>query len=146
MAGKNAGIIEQACATCGTYKYFVFRVLVGLLFMLHGAGKLGLMGNGNVAGFAGAFGLPLWLGWIAALVEFVGGLAVLLGLFTRLAAVFGGVQMVVAWFLAHAPKGWNPMANGGELAVLFFAAFLVLIVYGAGTWSLEKAIMGKEYF
>lgn len=114
--------------------YFVFRLLVGLMFFLHGWSK-----------FFGATPLPLAsLMGVAGVVELLVGLGVFFGFFTRLAAVGGAIQMLVAFFKVHAPLGINPLANGGELALLFFAAFLVLAVYGAGKWSLEMAWLKKE--
>ena len=117
----------------GGYHYLVFRVVVGLLFFLHGWMK-----------FAGgmAKGMMLW----AAVIEVVVGAALVLGLFTRVAGLLGAVEMVVAFVIGHTPKGWNPMTNGGELAVLFFVAFLVVMYQGNGRWSLENTLLHKEVF
>ena len=131
----------------GLYFYFVFRVFVGLLFALHGAQKLfGWFGGmdskeGSVALFS--------LMGLAGVVEFFGGLLVAVGLLARLAALLGVVQMLAAYFMAHASKGLVPLAmggNGGELALLYFASFLVILAYGAGLWGIEKAVRGKELF
>ena len=122
------------------YLYLVFRVLVGGLFFIHGAQKLfGWFGGNKVAALTSLMG-------VAGAVEFFGGLLVVLGLFTRLAALVSAVQMLVAYFMAHSPNGWNPLVNKGEPAVLLFAAFLVLLVYGNQKWSVEKAVLGKENF
>ncbi|RJQ15575.1 DoxX family protein [Candidatus Woesearchaeota archaeon] len=126
------------------YFWFVLRVIAGFLFFMHGAGKLGWYGNGSVAGFAGAFGFPIWLAYIATFIELIGGLLILLGLFTRIAALLGGLQMIVALIIAHFPKGWNPLANGGELALLYLVLWLVFLAKGAGIWGLEKALFKKE--
>ena len=67
-------------------------------------------------------------------------------MFTRLAAAVSAIEMVIAYFKVHAPNGLIPLVNQGELALLYFVAFLVLMVYGAGKWSLEKALMKKEAF
>ena len=83
---------------------------------------------------------------LAGLIEFLGGIAIALGLFTRLAAFISAIEMLVAYFMVHASKGLIPLVNQGELALLYFAAFLVLKSYGAGKWSLEKALMKKEVF
>jgi putative oxidoreductase len=115
------------------YFYFVFRVFVGLLFMQHGAQKLFGWFGGNSADLLSLFGL-------AGVIEFSAGLAIVLGLLTRWAALISAVEMAVAYFMAHFPKGWVPIQNGGELALLFFASFLVLIAYGSGKWCLDKVV------
>jgi putative oxidoreductase len=121
------------------YFYFVFRVLIGFLFFQHGAQKLfGIFGGKSVALF-GLMGL-------AGVIEFFGGLAVALGLFIRLVALFMGIEMVFAYLMVHAPHGWIPIVNKGELALLYFAGSLVLIAYGAKKWSLERALFKKESF
>lgn len=128
----------MAKKTKTTYKnwfYLIFRVLVGFMFFSHGAQKvLGIFGG------TGASGLGLFSGWI----ELIVGLLVLLGLFVRPAAFIGALEMLIAYFMAHAGKGALPIMNGGELAALYFAAFLPLVVYGAGKWSLEQALFKKE--
>jgi len=124
----------------GAQAYFVFRVLLGLLFFMHGAQKLfGWFGGSKVPSLVSAFG-------VAGVLEVVIGLAVVLGLYTRLAATLAAVEMMVAFIWIHLPNGWNPLANYGEPAVLYFAAFLALTMYGAGKWSLERKLTGKEVF
>lgn len=126
--------------------YVVFRVIVGLLLAWHGASKFGLLGSTmTISGFAGFAGVPVWLGGLAALIELVGGLFIALGLWTRIAAALGGLVMIGAWILAHIPKGGlNPMANGGELALIYLVAMLVLLSQGARKYGLEKTLFGKE--
>ncbi len=128
----------------GLYFYFVFRVFVGLLFAQHGAQKL-LGWFGGVGPDGGSVALFSLMG-LAGVVEFFGGLLIALGVLTRLAALFGAVQMLAAYFMVHAGKGIVPLQNGGELALLYFAAFLVLLAYGAGLWGLEKEVFKKEQF
>jgi putative oxidoreductase len=121
------------------YFYFVFRVLIGFLFFQHGAQKLfGLFGGKPVALFS--------LMGVAGIMEFFGGIAIVLGLFTRLVALLTGIEMVYAYLMVHASNGWMPIANKGELALLYLAGFLVLIAYGAKKWSLERALFKKESF
>ncbi len=83
---------------------------------------------------------------LAGVIEFFGGLALAVGLFTRLAALGGLATMISAYFMAHFPNGWIPIMNKGELALLYFAAFLIFIIYGAGKFSLEHALFKKEIF
>ena len=122
------------------YLYFIFRVLVGLFFLMHGGQKLfGWFGGlgGNPAELISLMGL-------AGIIEFLGGLAILLGIFTRLAALISAIEMLAALFMAHFPQGYVLIKNGGEPAALFFTSFLVLLAYGAGKWSLGKALFKKE--
>jgi putative oxidoreductase len=111
----------------------VLRVAVALLFLQHGTAKL--FGFPYVAYFDN---LPIvsLLG-IAGVIEIVGGLLVLAGLFTRPAAFILSGQMAVAYFLAHAPDGFFPLLNKGELAALYSFVFLYLAAAGAGAWSLD---------
>ncbi len=127
------GYCEKCVAKYGDYLYVLFRALIGVLFFMHGWSK-----------FAGGFAKELFL--VAAIVEVVAGLGIFFGLFTRALATLGAIQMAVAFFMVHAPQGLNPLANGGEVAVLFFAAFLVLAVYGSKKWNLEQALLKKEVF
>ena len=122
--------------------YVVFRVLVGLLFLQHGGQKL----FGWFGGLGGSAAPLFSLMGLAGVIEFVGGLALVLGLFTRLVATITATEMLVAFFKAHFPQTWVPVLNQGEPALLFFAAFLVLIIYGSGKWSLEQALFKKETF
>lgn len=111
----------------------LFRIILALLFIGHGLVKLFGFPEGVQPGqvpLATIYG-------VAALLETIGGTAILLGLFTRPVAFILSGQMAVAYFMAHAPQGFLPIANGGELAVLYCFAFLYFAVAGAGTWSLD---------
>ena len=120
--------------------YVVFRVMIGLLFFQHGAQKL--------FGWFGAAGTvpALSLFWFAGIIEVIGGLAITLGVFTRLVAVIAIIEMIVAYFKVHNPTGLIPIVNKGELALLFLAAFLIIAVEGARKTSLELAVSKKEMF
>ena len=83
---------------------------------------------------------------VAGVLELAISVLLILGLFTRLAALVGVVEMLVAYFMVHFPQGMNPLFNSGELALLFFGAFLVVLVYGNGEFSVESALMKKETF
>lgn len=110
--------------------YFVFRLLVGIVFLLHGIAKIGMYADGKIA-LMSLFGL-------AMVIEIIVGLFIIIGLLTQWSATIGAIEMLVALFKAHFPSGINPLGNGGEAAVLFFAAFLVLAAYGAGKWAVDK--------
>ena len=74
---------------------------------------------------------------LAGTLEIVGGLLLVLGLFTRPVAFILSGQMAVAYFMAHAPQGFHPIQNGGESAIHFCFVFLYLAIAGAGSWSLD---------
>lgn len=122
--------------------YFVFRVFVGLLFAQHGAQKL----LGWFGGFQGGTVPLLSQFGVAGFIELVGGLCITLGLLTRFWALLSALLMLVAYYLVHLPVALAPIQNKGELALLYFAAFLVLNAYGNGEWSVEKKLIGKELF
>jgi putative oxidoreductase len=114
----------------------VLRVMAALLFLQHGTAKL--FGFPHVAMFDGVTLLSL-LG-VAGVLELVGSLLLAVGLFTRPVAFVLSGEMAVAYFLAHAPKGFFPILNGGELAVLYCFVFLLLAAAGPGAWSVDAAL------
>ncbi|MGH6874595.1 MAG: DoxX family protein, partial [Aestuariivirgaceae bacterium] len=71
------------------------------------------------------------------LLELVGGILITIGLFTRPTAFILSGMMAVAYFMAHAPRGFYPINNGGELAILFCFIFLYIAAAGAGPWSVD---------
>lgn len=83
------------------------------------------------------------LSGIAGLIELVGGALLLIGLFTRPVAFLLSGMTAAAYFIAHAPQGFFPILNGGELAALYCFVFLFLAAAGGGSWSLDR-IMGRE--
>lgn len=114
----------------------VLRIVAAFLFMLHGAQKL--------FGFLGGQKPPLLsLLGVAGLLEFFGGLLLLVGLFTNFVAFILSGEMAVAYFRAHFPQGFWPLQNRGELAVLYCFIFLYLAVAGAGPWSLDRLLRRK---
>jgi len=122
----------------GPYYYLVFRVIIGLMFLGHGLMKFGIIGTSVAPAFS--------LFWFAGIIEVTIGPLIALGALVRLAAVIGILEMLYAYLTVHLARGLIPFQNGGEAAVLFLAAFFVLKRYGAGEYSLEKAIRGKELF
>ena len=112
--------------------YFVFRVLIGIGFLLHGIMKMPGIFGGTTSVFS--------LVGLAGIIETVGGAFLIIGLFVRTTAVISAIEMLVAFFYMHvAGKGTlNPLRNGGEAAMLYFAAFLVLAGFGAGKWGIDR--------
>lgn len=112
----------------------IFRIIVGLLFALHGTSKL----FNWPATKMGAIPAGTWPYWYASIIEIVVGLLVVLGLFARLAALVGAAEMAFAYFTQHLPKSIWPLQNGGEPAVLFCFSFLLIAFAGAGAFALQK--------
>jgi len=114
----------------------VLRVIVGFLLIPHGMQKL--LGF-PVSPEAHQVPLLSLLG-LAGVLELFGGALILIGLFTRPVAFVLSGFMAVAYFMAHAPKGFLPILNHGELAVVYCFLFLYLAAAGGGEWSLDKLI------
>jgi putative oxidoreductase len=113
------------------------RIVVGFLYLQHGTAKL--FHVPHVSMFDGL--QVLSLDGFAGVLEIVGGLLLLLGLFTRLTAFILSGEMAVAYFIGHAPQGhfFTPVLNQGEEAVLYCFIFLFLSVAGGGAWSTDAA-------
>jgi putative oxidoreductase len=111
----------------------ILRIVVGLLFLEHGLSKF--------FGFPVPFPVhPLPPMLIAAgIIETGAGVLVTIGLFTRIAAFIASGEMAVAYFMMHFPKGFWPIANMGEAAVLYCFVFLYVAAAGAGAWSVDSA-------
>ena len=110
--------------------YGIFRIVIGFLFACHGAQKLFGM-------FGGLGGPSTSLIVAAGIIEFFGGVLVALGLWAGYAGFIISGQMAVAYFMMHAPGGFWPIANKGELAVLYCFAFLYISSRGSGCLSIE---------
>ncbi|MBN9077029.1 MAG: DoxX family protein [Rhizobiales bacterium 65-79] len=109
------------------------RIVAALLFIEHGTQKLfDFPASGHAGGSLGGLFL------VAALLESIGGLLVLVGLFTRPVAFLLAGEMAIAYFMAHFPKSFFPIQNGGEAAVLFCFVFLYLVFAGAGALALDN--------
>ena len=113
----------------------LLRIVSALIFMEHGTQKL--LGFPPSPMPAPA---PLSLFWFGGILELLGGLLLLIGLFTRPAAFLLAGEMAVAYWMFHAPRGFYPALNMGELAILFCFAFLYFSAAGAGPWSLDAAM------
>ncbi len=117
----------------------VLRIVTALLFMQHGSAKL--------------FHLPhqaafdhlqlMSLMGVQGILEFFGGLLLLVGLFSRPVAFLLAGDMAVAFFMVHFRRGWLPILNGGDLAVLFSFVFLYLWFAGPGPWSIDARLRGS---
>jgi putative oxidoreductase len=116
--------------------YAIMRVVVGLLFACHGAQKLfGVLGKEQRISDPQAL--------LTGIIEFGGGLLVALGLWTGVAAFLASGLMAVAYFKAHAPRGFWPIVNRGELAVIYSFVFLYIASKGSGLLSID-ALLGRK--
>ncbi len=118
----------------------ILRIITGFLYLQHGTAKL--FGAPHVAMFDGLQVMSLM--GVAGILELVGGALLLLGLFTRPVAFILSGQMAAAYFMAHAPQGFLPILNGGELAVLYSFIFLYFAAVGGGAFSLD-GLRSKEH-
>lgn len=115
----------------------LFRIVVGLLFTCHGAASIfGVLG-GAAGGKGGTLPVGSWPGWWAAAIQLVGGILVLLGVGTRIAALVCSGSMAYAYFTVHQSHALWPIQNGGEPAALYAWVFLVIAFVGPGAWALE---------
>jgi putative oxidoreductase len=118
----------------------VLRIAVALLFIEHGSEKL----FGFPATQQAASGSLPPLRLVAGVLEFFGGLLILFGLFTRPVAFVLSGEMAVAYFMSHAPQGFFPLQNRGELPALYSFVFLFFAVAGGGAWSLDNLLWRRS--
>lgn len=120
------------------YVLSLLRFVVAILYLQHGMSKLfGFPQPGHMPAF-------LTLIWFAGIIEFVGSILLGLGLLTRVAAFIMSGEMAFAYFMAHAPRGFYPILNSGEDAILFCFVFLYLVFAGPGPISLDALWRGKS--
>jgi putative oxidoreductase len=110
----------------------ILRIVVGLMFLEHGLAKL--------TGFPSAslHAAPFQLLWFASIIELVGGALLAVGFFTRCVAFIMSGEMAIGYFMAHFPKSFFPLANGGDAAVLYCFIFFYIFVAGGGCWSVDQ--------
>ena len=115
----------------------ILRIMSALIFLAHGSQKL--------LGFPAHPNPPAMftLSWTAGLIELVGGTLLALGLWTRPVAFILSGEMAFAYFMAHAPRSFFPVLNGGDAAILYCFVFLYMSAAGGGPWSLD-ALLGRR--
>ena len=130
-------------AKLAPYGALLLRVSMGVLFILHGlylkAFVFGMAGAGK---YFASLGLPDWFAWVVMLYETIGGLALILGVYTRWVAVFLGVHLLFAAYLGHAANGWPFTAKGGgyEYPMFWAIACLTLALLGSGAHALKPDV------
>jgi len=118
------------------YILSVLRIVAALLFMEHGLQKY--------FGFPSA-GPPMrTLLYVQGVIEIVGGVILLLGVYTRTVAFILAGDMAAAYFLAHFPRSFFPAVNGGDAAVLYCFIFFYIVFAGGGAWSVDRAVWKQE--
>lgn len=118
--------------------YALMRIVAGFLFLWHGAQKL--------------FGIPIpvpgevpaFITYVAGPIELIGGILVMIGLFTRQAAFLASGLMAAAYWMGHGTKALLPLQNQGELAVLYCFVFLFISTQGGGIWSVDAVLRNRE--
>ena len=121
------------------------RVALGVVFFAHGWQKLFTNGVDGTSAFFGQVGVPMptLSAWFAAVVELLGGAALIVGIAVPLAALLLVVDMLGAFLFVHAGNGLFIEKNGYELVLALGAASLVLAALGAGRFSLDHAVLGR---
>ena len=125
--------MDNLCTTWSPRLLSVLRIMAGLLFLQHGTAKhfkfpvVPMFAKLELASLPG----------IAGVIEIVGSVLLILGLFTRSTAFILSGLMAVAYFVAHAPRGFYPILNAGELAALYCFVFLYIAAAGPGPWSYD---------
>jgi putative oxidoreductase len=122
--------------------YALMRIVFGLVFLMYGVQKFGMLGGVDGAGASAPF--LSWPFGIAGLIEVVCGVLITIGLLTKPAAFLAAGEMAVAYFMVHFPNAPLPVQNMGQPAVLFCFAFLYMAARGAGIWSADAAMGGSR--
>lgn len=117
------------------YALAALRIVTALIFMEHGTQKLFGFPSPPQSGLPATMSLFWW----GAIMELVGGLLILVGLFTRPVAFLLAGEMAVAYWMFHAPQSLYPVLNGGDAAILYCFVFLLLVFTGPGAWSVDGA-------
>jgi putative oxidoreductase len=134
--------------TGNSFLALFLRCSVGIPIFLHGAQKvLGVYGgkglDASVQGMAGGLGIPIPLVYLSIFTEFLGGIFIVIGLLTRISSFALIINMLVAIFSVHFPKGFFSATGGYELALFYLLVAIAVFILGPGRASLDHAIFGR---
>ena len=120
----------------------LLRVVTGIIFLMHGQQKLFEFGIGGVSGMMTGLGVPApgFMAIVVTLVELVGGIALIFGAFTRIAALLVAIDVLVAFFLVHLPNGFFATNGGVELVLMLATVGVTLILTGPGAMALDSVL------
>ncbi|MFN2501934.1 MAG: DoxX family protein [Pyrinomonadaceae bacterium] len=136
--------MESFLGRYSTYIYALLRIVTGFLFMWHGAQKLFNLPPAQLAPGTPPQSLSTLMA-IGGGIELLGGILIMIGLFTSFAAFISSGMMAVAYFMSHfSMQAFLPLQNRGELAVLYCFIFLYIASRGSGVWSVEGAFRGSR--
>jgi putative oxidoreductase len=136
----------QRSATLASYGFLILRLAVGVVFAMHGWQKLSMMGIEGVGGFFGSLGIPFpaLAALLVTLLELAGGIALILGIGTRIVGALLAVNMLVALVLVHLSNGFFVDAGGFEFVLTLLGASLFFALAGAGPLALDAVLWGKK--
>lgn len=134
----------------GNWSLTLLRAVMGVIFLYHGYLKLFVPGGfKGTIGFFAAIGIPLpaYAALVVSLVEFIGGLSLILGMLTKWASLLLIIEMLVAFFKVHLKSGFliSPSSYGYEFVLLILAGLAVILASGAGKLSLGKMFKSKNW-
>jgi putative oxidoreductase len=135
---------ETVAGRFRAFSLVLLRALASAMFLTHGWAKMFGDSPQPFLGGRDFFGIDIGVNtmWIAGVIELYGGILLVLGLFTRYVALLAAILMVMAYLAAH--PAWFPTLNGGELAAMYFMAYLLIFAYGPGRFSLDTVLLGKK--
>src|SRR5581483_4802886 len=136
--GDCAMNIQDTATRLAPFVLSILRIVAALIFIEHGTSKL----------FSWPQAVPtpalFSMYWFAGWIEIIGGILVLIGLFTRCTAFILSGEMAFAYFISHAPNSFFPILNRGDAAILYCFVFLYIAFAGGGPWSVDALLRGKR--
>lgn len=122
----------------------IVRVVVGIIFFVHGWQKLFVLSVAGVGGFFATIGIPAapFMAGVVTIVELVGGLMLIAGAGTRIAGVLLAIDMLVAFYIVHLPNGFYVSEGGYEFVFVLMAACIGFVLSGSGKYSVDEALTG----